>query len=210
MGAAPLPTSAPAAPCAAPAAPAEPPARLPLGYKAKGAAHFFEPGMDWNSDAAISAEQWFALNYGRKFKERGPPAPEEGGPTRWRHQAYREQAGRWGKRGGARKAFWSAFNSAPLKALAAADRAKAAATAAHAQLAPIPERFAEYAPPGSRIHRKADGAPADAAPKADESVSSAPPAASAVARETASAACPPEARDAPDDESESYARMDPY
>ena len=99
---------------------------------------------------------------------------------------------------------------APLKALAAADRAKAAATAAHAQLAPIPERFAEYAPPGSRIHRKADGAPADAAPKADESASSAPPAASAAARETASAACPPEARDAPDDESESYARMDPY
>jgi hypothetical protein len=64
--------------------------------------------IDWNSPEAIRIEQTIAFTYGRKFKDRGPPAPSEGGPSVWRHQAWREQSGRWGNRGGRKREFYDA------------------------------------------------------------------------------------------------------
>ena len=61
------------------------------------------PTIDWNSKESIELEKFFAFTYGKKFQERGPPAPSDGGPENWRGQAWREGkvsgVGRWGNRG---------------------------------------------------------------------------------------------------------------
>ena len=61
------------------------------------------PQLDWNSKESIELEKYFAFTYGKKFQERGPPAPTQGGPETWRGQAWREGkvsgVGRWGNRG---------------------------------------------------------------------------------------------------------------
>jgi len=64
--------------------------------------------IDWNSPEAIRIEQTISFTYGRKFKDRGPPPPTEGGPQLWRNQAWRESSGRWGNRGGKNKEAFAA------------------------------------------------------------------------------------------------------
>ena len=64
--------------------------------------------IDWNDPATIEIEKRITFTYGRKFKDRGPPPPAEGGPEQWRHQKWRESGGRWGNRGGKNKLFWNA------------------------------------------------------------------------------------------------------
>ena len=58
-------------------------------------------GVDWDAPETIELEKYFAFTYGKKFKERGPPPPSEGGPQTWRGQKWRGTAedGRWGNRG---------------------------------------------------------------------------------------------------------------
>ena len=65
--------------------------------------------IDWNSPSVIEIEKRITFMYGKKFKERGPPAPSEGGPELWRNQKYRESSGRWGNRGGKHKHEWTAY-----------------------------------------------------------------------------------------------------
>ena len=60
--------------------------------------------INWNDPATIEIEKSITFAYGRKFKERGPPGPSEGGPTEWRFQKWRESSGRWGNRVGKNKA----------------------------------------------------------------------------------------------------------
>ena len=58
-------------------------------------------GVDWDAPETVELEKYFALTYGKKFKERGPPPPSDGGPQTWRGQRWRGTAedGRWGNRG---------------------------------------------------------------------------------------------------------------
>ena len=63
--------------------------------------------LDWNDPLTINLEKALICKYGlpRKFKERGPPGPEEGGPRKWRGQKWRDDSKRWGNRGGRDKAY---------------------------------------------------------------------------------------------------------
>ena len=63
---------------------------------------------DWNSPAALQQEHEMALEHRVKWQHRGPPGPEEGGPDTWRKQPYRPLSGKWAKRGGRHKAYFSA------------------------------------------------------------------------------------------------------
>jgi hypothetical protein len=65
--------------------------------------------IDWNSPEAIRIEQAITFTYGRKFADRGPPPPGEGGPDMWRHQKFREHSGRWGNRGGKHRHEWTSW-----------------------------------------------------------------------------------------------------
>ena len=65
--------------------------------------------IDWNSEEAIRIEKHITFTYGRKFRDRGPPPPEEGGPDTWRNQAWRASGQRWGNRGGKHRAERAAF-----------------------------------------------------------------------------------------------------
>ena len=63
----------------------------------------FHPAeLNWNSALVINLEKALIFKFGlpRKFRDRGPPPPEEGGPTTWRHQRWRKSGKRWGNRGG--------------------------------------------------------------------------------------------------------------
>ena len=97
--------------------PPPPPAQRGSGpsrrqFKANAAASSaFAPDTDWNHPAAVAAEQHYAFTYGNPFKNRGPPAPGDGGPDTWRGQAYRPSSDRWGNRGGACRVFWTALNT---------------------------------------------------------------------------------------------------
>ena len=65
--------------------------------------------LDWNSPRVRKIERLliFKLGLVLKFKQRGPPGPEEGGPKRWGGQVWRKEAGRWGNRGGKNKAYYN-------------------------------------------------------------------------------------------------------
>ena len=63
----------------------------------------------------IEIEKQITFAYGAKFKDRGPPAPSEGGPEQWRHQKWRESGNRWGNRGGKNKHVWTAFFAGKAK-----------------------------------------------------------------------------------------------
>ena len=65
--------------------------------------------IDWNSPSVAEIEKAITFAHGRKFKDRGPPAPEEGGPELWRGQKWRSSSQRWGNRGGKRKEAWKQF-----------------------------------------------------------------------------------------------------
>jgi hypothetical protein len=65
--------------------------------------------IDWNSPEAIRIEQAITFTYGKKFAERGPPPPGEGGPDVWRNQKFRESSGRWGNRGGKHRHEWTSY-----------------------------------------------------------------------------------------------------
>ena len=63
----------------------------------------FRPAeLNWNSRLVINLEKALIFKFGlpRKFRDRGPPPPEEGGPTTWRNQRWRKKSKRWGNRGG--------------------------------------------------------------------------------------------------------------
>jgi hypothetical protein len=64
--------------------------------------------LDWNSSEVIEIEKAITFTYGKKFRERGPPAPKDGGPELWRNQVWRESAQRWGNRGGKNREAWAA------------------------------------------------------------------------------------------------------
>ena len=60
--------------------------------------------IDWNDPDVIWVEQMVTLHFdGKKMRDRGPPGPEDGGPTTWRGQPYRKHGKRWGTRGGWRE-----------------------------------------------------------------------------------------------------------
>ena len=63
--------------------------------------------MDWNDPTVIEIEKAITFQYGKKFRERGPPPPSDSGVELWRGQAWRPNAGRWGNRGGKRLAEWN-------------------------------------------------------------------------------------------------------
>ena len=65
--------------------------------------------IDWDSAMAIEIEKQITFHYGAKFKERGPPGPDDGGPQNWRGQQWREGSKRWGNRGGKKAAEISAW-----------------------------------------------------------------------------------------------------
>ncbi len=58
--------------------------------------------IDWNSPEVIQIEKAliFELGWKKKFRDRGPPGPSEGGPQQWRGQVWRPTTERWGSRGG--------------------------------------------------------------------------------------------------------------
>ena len=43
---------------------------------------------------------------GMKWQERGPPGPDQGGPTTWRSQPFRIKARKWAKRGGTKQEYF--------------------------------------------------------------------------------------------------------
>ena len=67
--------------------------------------------LDWNQPVVVKLEKALILKYGvpRKFRERGPPGPEAGGPNQWRCQKWRTGSERWGNSGGKNKAWWTWF-----------------------------------------------------------------------------------------------------
>ena len=65
--------------------------------------------IDWDSDQAREIEKIITFQYGAKFKERGPPGPDQGGPTTWHGQKFRQGSQRWGNRGGKKAAEISAW-----------------------------------------------------------------------------------------------------
>jgi hypothetical protein len=95
------------------------PTTLPLGFPPPLPIHGGPPlagvvvpsdlAIDWNSPEAIRIEQAITFTYGRKFAERGPPPPAEGGPDLWRNQKFREASGRWGNRGGKHRHEWTSY-----------------------------------------------------------------------------------------------------
>ena len=88
--------------------PGTPPWRRPQRAIAPpvSAGHAHPSAIDWNDPAVIEIEKKITFEYGKKFKERGPPAPDKGGPTTWRGQVFRQQGHRWGNRGGKYKEEW--------------------------------------------------------------------------------------------------------
>ena len=71
--------------------------------------------IDWNDPATIEIEKQITFMYGRKFANRGPPAPAEGGPEQWRQQKWRESGNRWGNRGGKHKHYWTSVHGGKAK-----------------------------------------------------------------------------------------------
>ena len=67
----------------------------------------FDPDKFYNSPMAWAAESNMAYLNNVPWQLRGPPGPQEGGPTRWRGQPYRPQSGKWMKRGGKRVNYWN-------------------------------------------------------------------------------------------------------
>ena len=65
--------------------------------------------MDWSHPVAIEIAKKITFTYGKKFRDRGPEAPEESGVAEWRGQKWRAHGQRWGNRGGKRLAEWNAF-----------------------------------------------------------------------------------------------------
>ena len=63
----------------------------------------------------IEIEKHITFMYGKKFADRGPPPPAEGGPEQWRHQKWRESGNRWGNRGGKNKHFLTSVFSGKAK-----------------------------------------------------------------------------------------------
>ena len=49
---------------------------------------------------ALRAEEKVAAKHGLSWQERGPPGPEQGGPSVWRGQPYRPGSNKFAKRGG--------------------------------------------------------------------------------------------------------------
>ena len=60
----------------------------------------------------IRTEAAVARELGMKWKERGPPAPDQGGPDSWRGQQWRQGSGRWANRGGKNAAWYTAYYKA--------------------------------------------------------------------------------------------------
>jgi hypothetical protein len=96
------------------------PATLPVGFPPALPMHGGPPLMparelpadlaiDWNSPEAIRIEQAITFTYGRKFADRGPPPPGQGGPDVWRNQQFREHSNRWGNRGGKHRHEWTSW-----------------------------------------------------------------------------------------------------
>jgi len=65
--------------------------------------------LDWNSTLVRKVEKAiiFKLGLPMAFSQRGPPGPKSGGPSEWGGQAWRENRGRWGNRGGKNKEFYN-------------------------------------------------------------------------------------------------------
>jgi hypothetical protein len=64
--------------------------------------------IDWNDPEVIRIEKHITFTYGRKFADRGPPPPGQGGPELWRNQHFRAESNRWGNRGGKHRHEWTA------------------------------------------------------------------------------------------------------
>ena len=61
----------------------------------------------WAQPELVRGEATVAASIGVKWRDRGPLGPNEGGPSTWRKQEYREGSGRWGNRGkGSNEKFW--------------------------------------------------------------------------------------------------------
>ena len=54
----------------------------------------------------LRAEARVENRIGMKWQERGPPGPDQGGPTTWRSQPFRIKARKWAKRGGTKQEYF--------------------------------------------------------------------------------------------------------
>ena len=56
----------------------------------------------------LAAEGEVARAMGMSWTERGPPGPNDGGPSEWRGQQWRKGTERWGNRGGVNQQWYQA------------------------------------------------------------------------------------------------------
>jgi hypothetical protein len=59
--------------------------------------------VDWNDPRTREIERQISFEIGTKIRNRGPPAPKDGGPQEWGGQRWRPGAERWGNSGGWRR-----------------------------------------------------------------------------------------------------------
>ena len=66
-----------------------------------------DSSKDWNWD--LEEEQKAAAACNIPWDKRGPPGPDQNGPTKWRNQKFRQGSCRWANNGGRDKAKWKLF-----------------------------------------------------------------------------------------------------
>jgi hypothetical protein len=63
----------------------------------------------------LRAEERVARSMATPWQSRGPPGPDEGGPSSWRGQQYRPGTGKWANRGGRQKEYYTWLYSGKAK-----------------------------------------------------------------------------------------------
>ena len=68
----------------------------------------YKPENKYTEDEVreLRAEAKIAKTNRVKWQERGPPGPDQGGPTTWRSQPFRIKARKWAKRGGTKQEYF--------------------------------------------------------------------------------------------------------
>ena len=85
-------------------------------WNSAGSQAWSDPDAYWNSPMALAAEHAVAHANKTKWKERGPPGPDEGGPDTWRGLPFRKNSRKWMSRGGKHLAYYKAKYGAAAKA----------------------------------------------------------------------------------------------
>ena len=60
----------------------------------------------------LADERIVAEELGTRWQARGPPGPDQGGPTTWRGQAWRSGTKRWSNRGGRNREWYAEYYKA--------------------------------------------------------------------------------------------------